>query len=288
MGRGDPAERGVVVGAVVQARAAAVRGVDHPGDEGGAVGAEDRLRGLDLDLELQRTGHQPEAGLQPLRREHHRLDLVDRRHLGQRDDEALRQRAAVGERLQEQCQRPQAAAAGRALEALEADAVKGRRVTELDRLAQRRAPPARRRRPPCRRRDGVAVLEVDPQVLDRLAAQLLPHRVEQVEVVAEQVEEHRLVVVHRPPRPPAVLLEGAGVEAVGRNVDGVDRLPPGPLPRELPCQRRVGLLQSGVQLVGEPVQIDPRARTVRVGHAGTLGRSDARHPAYPALDAALA
>ena len=56
--RGDAAGRGVVVGAVVQAGAARGRGVDHRRDQGPAVRAEDRLRGLHLDLELQRTGRQ--------------------------------------------------------------------------------------------------------------------------------------------------------------------------------------------------------------------------------------
>ena len=61
VGRGDAAEGRVVVGAVVQAGAAATGRVDHAGHEGAAVRAEDRLRRLDLDLEAQGAVVRPSA-----------------------------------------------------------------------------------------------------------------------------------------------------------------------------------------------------------------------------------
>ena len=64
VGGGDPAVGAVVVGAVVQPGAASVGRVDHPGHEGSPVRPEDRLRGLDLQLEAQRAGRQAEPGLQ--------------------------------------------------------------------------------------------------------------------------------------------------------------------------------------------------------------------------------
>ena len=53
VGGGDADAGAVVEGAVVQAGGAALGGVDHPGDGGGAVGGEDGLAGLDLDLEAE-------------------------------------------------------------------------------------------------------------------------------------------------------------------------------------------------------------------------------------------
>ena len=195
VGGGDAAGRGVVVGAVVQAGAAAVGGVDHPGDQGGAVGAEDRLRRLDLELEPQRPGAQPEALLEAFGGQHHRLHLVDRGDLRQRDHEAVGQRAAAGELLEEQRQRPQPARAGGLLEALEPDAQPRRRLAGLDRPAQRRG-----RGPdvgvlPVVAPGAVAVLEVDPQVLDGLPPELLAHPAEQVRVAVDEIEQPALVLV---------------------------------------------------------------------------------------------
>ncbi len=125
LGCRDAAERGVVVGAVVQAGAAARGGVDHPRHQRGAVRAEDRLRRLDLQLEPQGAGRQAEVGLESLRRVDQGLDLLDRGDLGQGDHEAVRQRPALGEPAQEQGEGPQPAVAGRRLEALEPDAATG-------------------------------------------------------------------------------------------------------------------------------------------------------------------
>jgi hypothetical protein len=268
--RGDAAEGGVVVGAVVETGAASVGRVDHAGHQRRPVGTEDRLGSLDLDLEAERVVGETEPRLEALRGVDHRLDLVHRRHLGQRDHESVRQRTAVGQRLDEQRQGAQPAPAARPFEALEADAVEGRGVTEPDGLAQRLRRPLDVGVLALVVVDGVAVLEVDPEILHRLDVELLAHGVEQVEVTLEQVEEHGLVVVHRPQRPLAVLLEGARVETVGRDVHSVDGLPTGSLPRKSPFQRRVCLVQSGVELRGQPIQVNPRARTVRVRHGATL------------------
>ena len=59
VGRGDPQSGGVVVGPVVQPAHPPGPRVHHGRDRGRAVSAEDRLRGLDLDLEAQAPGGQP-------------------------------------------------------------------------------------------------------------------------------------------------------------------------------------------------------------------------------------
>ncbi len=108
--------------------AAAVRRVHHAGHQGRAVRAEDRLGGLDLDLELQRRRGQAERLLEPGRRHHHRLDLLHRGHLGQRDDEALGEGACVGQPLEEERQGAQPPPPRRGLEALEPYAGERRRL----------------------------------------------------------------------------------------------------------------------------------------------------------------
>ena len=94
------AERGaVVVGAVVQAADAAGRGERRAratGDD--AVGAEHELRRLDLHLEAQPSVGRPCARSRPAHDLRHRLDLRDRRHLRQREREAVGQAAVLDER----------------------------------------------------------------------------------------------------------------------------------------------------------------------------------------------
>ena len=98
-------------------------------------------------------------------------------------------------------------------------------------------------------RSAVAVLEVDPEVLDRLATQLLAHPADEQLVAVEELEQHGLVVVDALQRGSAVLLDQPGVEAVGRHVDGVHRLPPRTLTRELAGQRRVRRVEPGVEVL---------------------------------------
>ena len=237
----------------MQARAPPARGVDHPGHQRGAIRAEDRLRRLDLQLEAQRSG----ARLEPLGGEHHRLDLVDRGDLGQRDHEARRH---LAETLEEQRERAHPAAPGVGVEALEADAVEGARRAVVDCLPQRGG------RLPDRLvlllvgSVAVAVLEVDPQVLDRLVRQLAQHPVEDVVVTTEHVEQQRAVHQHRLLRRPAEVAERLGREAVGGQVERVHRLSAGPLAGEL-------LAQRGVRTHQVLVQLGDKTRNV---HTGTL------------------
>ena len=79
------------------------------------------------------------------------------------------------------------------------------------------------------------------------------------------------MLVDRAQRLRAVLRDEAGVEAVGRDVDGVHRLPARPLARVVPRQRGVGRLEPLVELVGEPVEVEPGDRPC-APHARTLVR----------------
>ena len=142
-------------------------------DRRGAVRAEDRLRCLDLHLEAQRAGGQPCAASSRSQSSTIASHLVDRGHLGQRDHEAGGQRRRRAGR-----------ARGRAMR------TPRRRVgasSDLTRTPSGTASPspaspasASPTATACRSssssgRSAVAVLEVDPQVLDRLAGQLVQH-----------------------------------------------------------------------------------------------------------------
>ncbi len=81
-------------------------------------------------------------------------------------------------------------AAGRLLEALEPDPVERRRAARVDACAQDAIrPPRAAASSSSSAAVAVAVLEVDPQVLDRLALQLGQDPAEQVLVAVEHVEE---------------------------------------------------------------------------------------------------
>lgn len=69
----------------------------------------------------------------------------------------------------------------------------------------------------------------------------------------------------------AVLADQPGVEAVRRDVDGVDRLPAGARPRVVAGEGGVGLLQPRVELGGDPTDEVVEARRPAV-HARTLDR----------------
>ena len=122
----DAQRRGVVICAVVHAGDALPACVDHARDQRCAVGAENRLRGFHLDFEAQRAWFERARLLQRLEREDERVDLLDRRHLRQRDDEAVGEAARLRQRAHEQLQRAHAAAARRCLETLDPDPVKRR------------------------------------------------------------------------------------------------------------------------------------------------------------------
>ena len=172
---GDAQPGGVVVGAEVQPGAAPGRGVHHGGDGRRPVGQQHGLRRLHLDLEPQRTLGQPVRALQPLADVDHGRDLGDRGDLGQRDHPAGGQLGPLQQGPEHQVQGPQPAPPGRRLEGLAADAEERRRRPGAHR--GRQLQPDHRGVPVLLvvRPGAVAVLQVDPQVLDRLAPQLLAY-----------------------------------------------------------------------------------------------------------------
>ena len=95
VGGGDAEAGAVVEGAVVQAGGAALGGLDHAGDGGGAVGGEDGLAGLDLDLEADPAGLQPVRLLEGLQEPDHGGDLLGVGHLGQGEDQPVGQAAGL-------------------------------------------------------------------------------------------------------------------------------------------------------------------------------------------------
>ena len=61
---------------------------------------------------------------------------------------------------------------------------------------------------------AVAVLEVDPQVLDRFAGQLLADPCQELVVVVEELAQEKVVLVGAAQGGPAVVRDEVGVEAV--------------------------------------------------------------------------
>ena len=215
--------------------------VDHPGDQGGAVGAEDRLRGLDLDLEAQRR-RRPSPARARSRASTIASTWSTEVTLGRVTTKPSGICAAAPPGTAPGC----GCRARRvdALEALEPDAVEGRPRRRLDRLPQRRGGRRGGRVLLVVGADAVAVLEVDPQVLDRLVVELArAPRSSSVLVAADHVEEVGGPADH-------AALGGRGRtswtvsrrEPVGRDIDGVHRLatrrrPPGS-PRRAPRRPR--------------------------------------------------
>jgi len=252
---GDPAERRVVVGAVVQGGQPAVGRVHHPGDQRGAVGAEHRLGGLDLHLEPHRRVREAELVLDRGGGVHERPHLLGARHLRQRHHEPVQRTARLGVRRQEPCQRAHASRTGRRLERLDADprerwcglgllglgqrVSRGAYVLVLVGVTERTPGP------------DVPVLEVDPQVLDRLVGQLGLDPPDDVGVT-DHAGELVGVLVEQRLRLPTPVPRRVGGEHVGRHVGGVDRLSTGALTGVARRQLRVRLGEPFVQLGGEP------------------------------------
>ena len=199
--------------------------VDEPGHGRGPVGSQDDLGRLDLDLEGQPTVVQPVRRLQPATGLHHRADLRDRGHLRQREPEAVRERTGLQGSAEHQVERAQPTGPGGGLEGLEPH------------------PPVRRgsSRDGPDRRDGVgvllvvgmaavAVLQVDPQVLDRLVRELgqqqRPGRGRLRAIRADDRREGlRSVSDQSRQRGLAVAGDQIGGHPVRGHVDRVDRLP---------------------------------------------------------------
>ena len=167
---------------------------------------------------------------------------------------------------EKQVERAHPAPAGGGLEALEADATKWRR-------AGRRADRARGAQGVgillAVAAVAVAVLEVDPQVLDGLALQLAAHPVielgHQVGRQAEppgQLGRRRAVLGERGQRLCPPVAGQARVAAVGRDVDGVHRLADARVPRVAHGELAV----DGLELAVEPRVVVIAESAGRLGH----------------------
>ena len=241
----------------------------HPGHGGGAVGAQDRLGGLDLDLEPQPPPRQPVRLLQQPADQGHRLHLAHVGHLGQGDHEAVGERGLGQQAAEEQVEGPQAAPPGRRLQALDAEP----RVGRGPRAGQRRGQGPGRGQGvgvlPLVRPGPVAVLEVQAEVLDRLPLQLGQHAGEdlgdQGRVEGGGLGQRRrgggvaLQRVQGPRAPRGGQLRG---HLVGRDVHGVHRLPGAGVPRVAGRELGVGLGQPPVEVVQD---VGAQARD-RCGH----------------------
>ena len=202
---GDAARGGVVVGAEMRGDDAPAAFADEPRQRDAAIGAENRLRRLDHQLEAQRAGRQLAPVLEGVARRRERRDLFGRRHLRQRDDEVVRHRRRSVRSTQpreEQIERAQAAPLQLFVQRLDPDADPGRQRARRQRgrhFVGRRL------------RDAIlflvrpvaeAVLEIDAEVLDRLARQLVDDAevdaIGQRRVQAERAGERRRRRAHAP------------------------------------------------------------------------------------------
>ena len=221
------------------ADAAAVAGGEEAGQRRPAVGADDRLGDLDHDLAAQRALGQPVAALENLEQPHQRPRLLGHGHLRQRDHEVGRQRAAgfADQGVEEDLQRPRAAGLPFLTHRLDTDAEE-RRQPLFTHAAGDLAGGGDR--------GGIllgvgagaeAVLEVEAEVLDRLAFQLaadaLVDRRRQPALGIRRREAHAArelgravaVGVHGGAGDLAEPRRRLGLEQLRPAVDGVDRLP---------------------------------------------------------------
>ncbi len=258
VGGGDTEAGAVVEGAVVQSGRAALGGLDHPGDGGGAVGGEDGLAGLDLELEAEAAGRQPMGLLEGLEQPGHGGDLLGIGHLRQRQDQPLGQAPVRHQAGEEDVEGADAPVADRRLQALHADAhVGGGRPVPV-RLGDQPGRAGGRLVLLRVRAGAVAVLEVDPQVLDGLPLQLgadaVVHGSGQLVAQAEDGGEGgrvRGVFVERGERLVAPGADGAGVEDVAGHVDGVHGLAGTGVPRVEALQFGVDRREGGADLLAD-------------------------------------
>ena len=254
--RRDAERRAVVVRPVVQRGDPAGAGVDGGGDRGRPVGTHDQLR-------ASPPGSRSRAG----RRAGRRRPRTPRRRprtprpgtradLGEGDHEAVRQRAASAQkRAQEQVQGAQHRAVGSAASKhLKRSPTNGGATPAVERVGQ-----------PAGDRDGVgvfrrvapvavAVLEVQPQILDRLADQLrLDPRRDLRRSTRRRARPRGTARPCRRGRRPRRARAGptrpasSGVKRSAGDVHGVHRLATAVLAGVGPGQECVGVGQPGVQ-----------------------------------------
>ncbi len=231
VGGGDSEAGAVVEGAVVQSGGAALGGLDHAGDGGGAVGGEDGLAGLDLDLEADPAGLESVGLLEGVQQSRHGGDLLGVRHLGQGEHQPAGQAAGLHQAGEEDVEGADAPGTDGRFHALHADAhVRGRGAV-LVRLGDQPGGAGRGLVLLGVGAVAVAVLEVDAQVLDRLALQLGAHaRVDGLGELVGEAEDGgegrgvRGVLVEGRQGTVAPGTDGVGGEDIARYIDGVDGL----------------------------------------------------------------
>jgi hypothetical protein len=229
-------------------------GTQHPGDGRGTVGAQHRGRGLDLQLEPQRAQGEAVRVLQSRAQRDQRRDLLGRADLRAGDDQAGRVAPRGQVRRQEQVERAHGLRPGVGLQALAPQSRERRRCPGRLRRPERRPGRGRRGVLLLVAATAVAVLEVDAQILHRLAPQLRhdpgAHVGEQVGRDAEHLDEvvPDPVRVQRgqPRRTPAG--GGIGVEAIRGHVDRVHRVPAA-------GRARVARRERGVRRRQPPVEV---------------------------------
>ncbi len=129
---------------------------------------------------------------------------------------------------------------------------------------------------------AVAVLQVDPQVLDRFAGQLVPDACQEIVVVVEELAQEVIVLLGAAQGSPAVVRDEAGVEAVRGDVDGVHRLPSGTLAGVVAGKGGVDLSESLVELLLELTDEQPEVAAGRLGlHQRTAGASTTSSTSNP-------
>ena len=231
--RGDAAGCGVVVGPEVRRDDATVAFGDEAGQRHRAIGGEHRLGGFDHQLELQgQTGDVPPV-LEGVACRGERGHLFGGGDLRQRDHEVRRQRAAalLEQRGQEQIEGPEAPSLQLLVERLDPDADRWRQRAVLHAGSHLGGGALRVLVLLAIGSIAEAVLEVDPQILDRLARQLFddarvdPRRRGGIEAECRP-ERRRIgsVFLERAQRDAAQLLRRVGLEQMRAAVDDVHRL----------------------------------------------------------------
>ena len=230
--RGDPQGRRVVVRPEVCRLEPGLGRRRQAREQGHAALAQDQLRRFHHYLESQHALFEPQLALDAQEQGRENAHLLDQRHLGEREYQVLGQLAGLLEqRAEEQAQRPHAPSPqllGERLDAHPDEPWQARRSMALRHLSRGGrhvailfgiGPRA------------VAVLEIDAEVLDRLARQLLHDARVDRRRERPQAQRHiqsarvRGVLGERAASHLAQLRRGVGAEQVAAAVDHVHGLP---------------------------------------------------------------
>jgi hypothetical protein len=303
LGGGEAAGGGVVVDAEVGAAEPAAGRLGDAAEPDLAGRVEDRLGGLDLHLEAEPPVGQAEGGLQPAEQLGEGGDVGGRDHLGEGDHQAVRKPPGPLQQAgQEHVERADASPVAAVGEGLHAQADERRQGARRRALGDLGGGPGRVPVLLAVVAVPVAVLEVDPQVLDRLPGQLGGHPVADGGGQASSVHATRGglgragiqaqgggqggpvggVGVEQAQRLGAVGRGGAGGEPVAADVDGVHRLAAG---RVAGVAAGVGgghLLDGGHQVRQRGLaQRPPRGRRPRISRLAQRPLWRVRHACEP-------